>query len=77
MTRETGLSFEEVEDDDSLHRICAKLIGRKSGDVFKSWSVVITSEEDKTRFLDFVETYYYRSKEYYPIWEPYSLVFTA
>lgn len=75
MTRETGLSIEQVEEDDSIHRICAKLIGQISGDVYQSWSVEITSAKVKARFLDFVESEFFRSKDQFPIWEPYELVF--
>ena len=74
MTRDTGLSITEAEDDDSLHCICAKLIGRISGDVYRSWSVTITSQKVKLRFLDFVEVKLYEAKHDYPIWEPYDLV---
>ena len=75
MTRDTGLSVEQVEDDDSIHTLCAKIIGQRSGDVYFSWTVKVTNPKVKARFLDLVERKFYWSKTNFAIWEPYELLF--
>lgn len=77
MTKEVGLSLDEIEDNPNVTTITAKLTGKISGDVFDTWFTFVTSQSQKEYFIGLVENRYFKAKRELPLWEPYDLVLTA